>query len=64
VDVVAAPLARKSLLRLQTIPLRSAFALWAFMALTEPHIEQVFKAGFIIWELFEELADVALFHAI
>ena len=61
---MATPLARKGLLRLQAIPLGFTLTLWAFLVLAEPGIEQVFKASFIIWKLFEELADAALFHAI
>ena len=61
---MTAPLARKRLLRLKAIPLSFTVALRAFMPLTEPRVEQVFKAGFIIWELLEKLADVALFHAL
>ena len=61
VDVMAAPLTGKSLFRLQAIPLRSAFALWAFMALSEAHFEQVFKACFVVRVLSEELADVGFF---
>lgn len=62
VDVVAAPLAGIGLLALKTIPLRFTLAFWANVTLSEAHIEQVFKAGFVARELLEELANIGLFH--
>lgn len=41
VNMVAAPLARVSLLRFKTIPFRRTFALGAPVALSEAHVEQV-----------------------
>ena len=34
------------------------------MALTEPHVEQMLKASFVVGELLEKFAYVCLFHAI
>ncbi|KKL90785.1 hypothetical protein LCGC14_1901230, partial [marine sediment metagenome] len=64
VNVVAAPLAGISLLIGQAIPFGVTLTLWAGMALTEADVEQMLKASLVGGELFEELAEVCLFHAL
>lgn len=62
--MVATPLARIGLLRLEAIPFRFALTFGASVTLSEARVEQVLKARFIVGKLLKELANVCLFHVV
>ena len=64
VNVMSAPLAGVGTLRLDTVPLRLALALWAFVTLPETNIEKVLQARLIRRELCKEAPDTHAFLAL
>nr|WP_233453818.1 hypothetical protein [Tsuneonella flava] len=64
VKMVAAPLARISALRFNSIPIGWTLTGRTFEALPKPNLKKVVQASFIIWIAFEELGDgLGLRHA-
>jgi len=50
--MVAAILAGKDLTVFKPMPLRFSLTFGASMNMTIPHLEKMFQAGVIVWELF------------
>jgi len=61
--MVAAILAGKDLTVFKPMPLRFSLTFGASMNMTIPHLEKMFQAGVIVWELFKEIANCLFCHA-